>query len=120
MIVLIWYSESFGVESRQLVARNERVGEGERELLQKKREKTLWVVEMLYIVIVVSFTLVGPIVITHQIVGLKCQVFIGCKLYLNKADPRIKKVIKTKLNILKPKRGVGAENIWSNEVFFLE
>lgn len=66
---------------------------------------------MLYIVIVVSFTLVGPIVITHQIVGLKCQVFIGCKLYLNKADPRIKKVIKTKMNILKPKRGVGAENI---------
>ena len=73
---------------------------------------------MLYIVIVVSFTLVGPIVITHQIIGLKCQVFIGCKLYLINADPRIKIIKRQKMNILKPKPGVGAENIWSNEFFF--
>ena len=96
---MYWFDihKALGVESRQLVARNERVREGERDLLQKKKpKKTLWVVEMLYIMILVSFILVGPTVKTHQIIGLKLEVFIVCKLYLNKTDPRMKKIINTK------------------------
>ena len=38
----LWYiHKALGVESRQLVARNERVREGERDLLQKKNLRKL-------------------------------------------------------------------------------
>lgn len=95
------------------------MGAGGRELLPKNMRKFCGLVEMLYIMIVVSLMLVGTTVKTHQVIHLKFKVFIVCKLYLNKADPKMKKrIIKTKkLTLRNQGVGVGQKTLFEVRVF---